>query len=566
MFSRLFRDTPLAAKMLLAPALCIIGAIGICSIAYLGVSQVHAMLGHLSGVLAPKAALVDRLDDTLTSIQTRTFRAMSWQTAGVPEQRIETLTKAVIRDVDGLVQLPQAIHDRFATTEPEKQRLIALAEGLKAYRKVLLEAIDLISDPATSVSYMTRADTAFEKLKTTIDGLAEEADTESRDMMQLADRTSSGTVTRFLVVLGVFVLLAVVLLPLIVRLVARPLRSLTTAMTELAAGNVAVEVGYGDRRDEIGAMASAIQVFKENRMTADRLASQQQDEQAHKEQRQKTIGSYVVAFDESAKTLFEALASASGAMGGTAESMTAKAAATRDEAATVMAASNQASANVQTIAASSEEMTATIAEISRQVAQSTAIAGQAVEEASRTNVSMQGLAAAAQKIGEVVTLIEAIASQTNLLALNATIEAARAGDAGKGFAVVASEVKALAGQTAKATQEISEQIAAIQDATSGAVGAIEGVGGTIRRMSEIATTIAAAIEEQAATAREITRNTQEAARGTQQVNQGIAGVTRAADGTGEEASQVLSAAGELGRQTATLRREVDQFLAKVRAA
>jgi len=211
-------------------------------------------------------------------------------------------------------------------------------------------------------------------------------------------------------------------------------------------------------------------------------------------------------------------------------------------------------------------MGASIAEISRQVSESTQIATKAVEEAARTNTTVQGLADAAQKIGEVVSLIQDIASQTNLLALNATIEAARAGEAGKGFAVVASEVKSLAAQTAKATEEIAGQIAAIQGATKEAVEAIRTIDGTIGRMSEISTAIAAAMEEQGASTKEITRNTQEAARGTQDVSQSIGHVNQAAAETGTAASQVLNSSDALGRQAETLRGDVDEFLAKIRAA
>jgi methyl-accepting chemotaxis protein len=211
-------------------------------------------------------------------------------------------------------------------------------------------------------------------------------------------------------------------------------------------------------------------------------------------------------------------------------------------------------------------LSSSVAEIGRQVTQSTEIAGQAVAEANRTNVTVQGLSAAAQKIGDVVKLISDIASQTNLLALNATIEAARAGDAGRGFAVVASEVKSLANQTAKATEEISAQVAAMQGATADAVQAIEGIGRTIGSINEIASVISIAVDQQGAATREIARNVQEAAQGTGQVSSNISGVNQAADKTGSAASKVLSSAEQLSGQAATLRADVDRFLANIRAA
>jgi methyl-accepting chemotaxis protein len=218
------------------------------------------------------------------------------------------------------------------------------------------------------------------------------------------------------------------------------------------------------------------------------------------------------------------------------------------------------------VATATEELSSSIAEITRQVTQSARIAGQAVEESSRTTSTVRGLAEGAAKIGDVVKLINDIAGQTNLLALNATIEAARAGEAGKGFAVVAAEVKNLATQTAKATEEIAAQVGMIQQATGNSVAAIEGIGGTIGQINEIATTIASAVEEQGAATQEISRNVQQASAGTQEVSSNIGGVSQAAAETGAAASQVLSAADELSRQAETLRKEVGTFLADVRAA
>ena len=232
----------------------------------------------------------------------------------------------------------------------------------------------------------------------------------------------------------------------------------------------------------------------------------------------------------------------------------------------VAAAAEQASTNAQTVATAAEELSASISEISSQVAQSTKISGKAVETAAATNASVQGLADAAQKIGEVVQLINDIASQTNLLALNATIEAARAGDAGKGFAVVASEVKSLANQTARATEDIAQQVNAIQGATRHAVDSIKGISDTIGQINEIATAIASAVEEQGAATQEIARNIQQASHGTNEVSTNIVEVTKAAGETGSAATQVLAAAGEVSEQSERLKSEVDSFLVAVRAA
>ena len=348
--------------------------------------------------------------------------------------------------------------------------------------------------------------------------------------------------------------------------IARPITRMSTLMNRLADGDLAVSVEGADRRDEVGALAHALVVFKEHAEKTQALEAEKAAEQQRKERHQEAVEKAIHVFETSVRAALDALAAASTEMRATAESMAATAEEASRQATAVSSASEEATINVQTVAAATEEMSSTVSEIGRQVAQSSAIAAKAVDEAKHTDNTVQGLAAAAQKIGDVVQLINDVASQTNLLALNATIEAARAGEAGKGFAVVASEVKALANQTGKATEEISSQITAIQAATREAVDAIKDIGQTITKMSEIATAIAAAIEEQGTATQEIARNTQEASRGTQEVSSNIVGVNQAAHETGSAATQVLESAGDLSKQAETLRAEVDRFLASIRAA
>jgi methyl-accepting chemotaxis protein len=398
------------------------------------------------------------------------------------------------------------------------------------------------------------------------DDIQKSVDAEMKTTKATTD-AAIGSTAKVQAVLGLLgVGLGIVLALLIGRSITAPIGGMTDVMSKLAAGDKAVAIPALSNKDEIGSMARAVEVFKQNMVEADRLAEAQRAEQARKEQRQSMIDGAISAFDVQVGRSLDAFASAAGAMKGTAESMSATASEASQLASTVASATAQALSNVQTVAAASEEMAASIAEISRQVSQSTDVAAKAVEEAARTNETVQGLAEAAQRIGEVVKLIQDIAAQTNLLALNATIEAARAGEAGKGFAVVASEVKALANQTGKATEEISTQIGQIQTATGSAVTAIQGIYSTIGQISEIATTIAAAIEQQGAATGEITRNAQETARGTEQVSRTIGGVSAAASKTGSAASEVLASSGELGRQAEQLREEVDQFLSRIRAA
>ncbi len=353
----------------------------------------------------------------------------------------------------------------------------------------------------------------------------------------------------------------------ILERIIRPLRKSTEIMGLLAEGDISVDVPALDRSDEIGEMAKAVQVFKDNAIRMGEMQKEKEEaEHRTQEEKRKFIEALSDDFGAQVKDVVESLSSAATEMQVTAEQMSSTAENANHQASGVATASRQATANVQTVAAATEELSSSTAEIGRQVNQSARIAGNAVSEAEATNDTVQSLASAAQKIGEVVVLINDIASQTNLLALNATIEAARAGEAGKGFAVVAQEVKNLANQTGKATEDISAQISAIQEQTSGAVGAIDRIQGIIVEISNISTTIATAVEEQDASTQGIARNVQEAARGTQEVNNKIEEVSSAASETGTAADKVLKSAGNMSQQSSLLQQQVEKFLAQIRAA
>jgi methyl-accepting chemotaxis protein len=352
----------------------------------------------------------------------------------------------------------------------------------------------------------------------------------------------------------------------LVRDVSSGIASVIKPMQALGAGDLSAEVVHRGEKTEIGAMADSLQIFKEAliaKKAADEAAAL--DAEA-KIERGRRVDSITRAFESMIGEIVETVSSASTELEASAGTLTATAERSQTLTTMVAAASEEASTNVQSVASATEEMASSVNEISRQVQDSAAIANEAVDQARKTNERVGELAKAAARIGDVVELINTIAGQTNLLALNATIEAARAGEAGRGFAVVASEVKALAEQTAKATGEISQQISGIQAATQESVGAIKEIGDTIGKMSEIASTIASAVEEQGAATQEISRNVQQAAQGTQQVSSNITDVQRGASETGSASSQVLSAAQSLSTESNRLKLEVGKFLSSVRAA
>lgn len=348
--------------------------------------------------------------------------------------------------------------------------------------------------------------------------------------------------------------------------VARPLVRITDAMGRLAAGETEIEIGETGRRDEVGRLADALSVFRRNAIERLRLEAAQVAEQEAKERRTAAVETLVRSFETDAEEALRTVGVAATQLDATAQSMAAIAEETSRQAGSAAAAAEQTTANVQTVASAAEEMAASIREIIEQVSRSKRIADEAADQARRTDQTVVGLAEATRRIGTVIELIQSIAAQTNLLALNATIEAARAGEVGRGFAVVAGEVKILASQTARATDEISGQIAAVQQATEDAVMAIRGISETIAQVNMISGAIAAAMEQQGASTAEISRSVTQAAQGTQAVSENVVQVTEAASQTGAAATQVLVSAQELTQRSDLLRQQVERFLGAIKAA
>jgi methyl-accepting chemotaxis protein len=467
-----------------------------------------------------------------------------------------------------------------ATTD----RLIALADtperratntqirtAVDGYGRAAGQVLDL-AQAGNSERARAQSNTASREARLTVVRLTDERVHANEEALarkvEAVDRVAADAFTTLVVeaAVGSAALLAAMAW-IVIGFVVRPLARITAMMDAVAGGDLDRTVEGAARKDEIGSLARSLEAFRAKGLELRRMEAEAEAvKQAAEAERKAALARMADAFEANVGTIVETVSSASTQLQATAQSMSAATEETARQSTVVAAASEQATANVQTVAVASEELAASIREIARQVATSTQIAGSAVERATDTSGRVTALAESARRIGEVVGLIQSIASQTNLLALNATIEAARAGEAGKGFAVVASEVKALAQQTAKATEEIGNQIGAIQSATDETVGAIDAIAGVIRDMDQIATAIAAAVEEQASATDEISRNVQQAAAGTTEVSTNIVGVNQAANEAGVASNDVLGASGELARMAADLRTEMARFLNGVRAA
>jgi methyl-accepting chemotaxis protein len=560
---RIFDNLSIALKTIVGPvvsALVMTAALGAFFWSNSQVQQSNLILDHASEA----ARSTDQALFKFTEGHSDLLRALAWQTLKVDPTLV---TEAFKKASDTIAESGALLADNAPaiTLVPELGSKARTALGdYRLSTQTLVEALQQDLFLASMMAAETQQKAAA--VNSSIRAIVSSVHERERQARANADAIAAASVVRTTSATIAGMVLSLIIALGLARALSRPIAGITTVMERLAVKDFAISVPAQERRDEVGAMARTVAIFKDRMENAQRMEQAAAEEAAAKEQRRKVLEGAIVEFESAIETKLSAVAASVDVTKQIADVLSGSANGTSRQSAAATSASEQTSVNVQTVAGSTEELSASIAEISKRVMQAAKIAAAADSDAQNAVTSVSGLLEAAGKIGSVITLIEGVAGRTNLLALNATIEAARAGDAGKGFAVVAAEVKGLANQTASATKEISAHIGSIQEVARGFAETIGAIGHTTRQISEISATIASSVEEQSAATQEIARNTQEAALGTSKVAGHINDVAGAVDATGRSAQQLRTASAELTRNSDALRSGVSSFLNTIRAA
>ncbi len=562
------RNAGLSWKVNLAPAFLILVLIGLGIYALQTLRINQASVDALMAGPVRQSELAADLTTAVWSAHAKLYRLAATAANEKDEKKIEAVAKDASAASARITEALKAVEDAHGS-DVNGPAFTKLKTAVAGYLKQSKNAIEMADgDAGSAMMFIKGAERNFGDIeKLTDDLIMRSADRRDREIARAGMRLDRQQ-WMLSAILLVVALGGIVWSLLIGRSISRPVVALSRAMRELAVGNFEVQLPGLNRKDEVGQMARGVEEFKlqavakAERETAEREQKNRELAAARKAE----LHNLAESFEATVGNIIETVSAASSELESSAVILTKSSTSAQELSNIVASASEETSANVQSVASATEEMSASVNEIGRRVLDSNTIASEAVDQARKTDARITELSLAASRIGDVTKLITTIAEQTNLLALNATIEAARAGEAGRGFAVVAQEVKALAAQTAKATSEISTQIAEMQSATQESVLAIKEISGTIGRVSEISSTIAAAVEEQGAATQEIARNVQQAAIGTTQVASNISDVSRGAADIGSASSQVLSSAQLLSNENKRLKAEVAKFLSTVRAA
>ncbi|WP_353858541.1 methyl-accepting chemotaxis protein [Azospirillum formosense] len=554
-------------KMGIPAATAILGMLAIALLGGSAITEQSRLLDTLFNRSFTREADVQALTDTLTVAHAGLYRTVILSTANASPKAVEDEAKALTEQLSKLKVQADKMKGQSAATEEEGQILQRFGSDTAAYQAKVTSFLDLLKMGVDPLDFLQEVQAAYGRLNGTSRDYLTYQRQQSADAYANVNASVDATTQAFIASAIVALLITVGVALFIGFNIARPVVRLTTVMERLAQGRLEDEVPAAERGDEIGQMARTVRVFKENALRVQEMAREQEAMRTRAtEEQRRAMNSLAADLEASVKAMMGEVVRSANSMRGEANVMLENARQTSHHSDSVAHAVQEATSEVESVAAGAEQLRASIDEITRSITQSTQLARGAVDEAGRTDSIVQGLSEASRKIEEVVGLINNIAGQTNLLALNATIEAARAGEAGKGFAVVAQEVKSLANQTAKATDEIGAEIAAVQAATTAAVNAIRAIVNTIRQVDESLSTVAAAVEEQDAATRDISERSQRAATDTVAVLQEMRLVQQAAETTGHSAGAVQTTTEELSRSFNRLDNEIEAFITRITAA